>query len=43
MKRDKYIGMDVHQSTTVVAVLDANGKVVWETIRPISSPRYKAA
>ena len=27
MKRDKYIGMDVHQATTVVAVMDANGKV----------------
>lgn len=34
MKRDKYIGMDVHQATTVVAVLDANGKVIWETIIP---------
>jgi transposase len=32
MKRDKYIGMDVHQATTVVAVLDGNGKVIWETI-----------
>jgi len=32
MKQDKYIGMDVHQATTVVAVLDANGKVIWETI-----------
>jgi hypothetical protein len=32
MKRDKYIGMDVHQATTVVTVLDANGKVIWETI-----------
>jgi len=32
MKRDKYIGMDLHQATTVVAVLDANGKVIWETI-----------
>jgi transposase len=34
MKRDKYIGMDVHQATTVVAVLDAKGKVIWETIVP---------
>ena len=34
MKQDKYIGMDVHQATTVVAVLDANGKVIWETIIP---------
>ena len=32
MKRDKYIGMDVHQATTVIAVLDGNGKVIWETI-----------
>src|SRR5262249_43612936 len=32
MKQDKYIGMDVHQATTVVAVLDANGKTIWERI-----------
>jgi predicted NBD/HSP70 family sugar kinase len=32
MKCDKYIGMDVHQTTTVVAVLDAEGTIVWETI-----------
>ena len=32
MKCDKYMGMDVHQATTVVAVLDAEGKVVLETI-----------
>ena len=32
MKQAKYIGMDVHQSTTVVAVLNADGRVVWETI-----------
>src|SRR5213594_3716432 len=32
MKWDKYIGMDVHQATTVVVVLDAEGKLVWETI-----------
>src|SRR5262245_1733572 len=30
-KPDKYIGMDVHQATTVVCVLDAEGKVVLET------------
>ena len=34
MKRDKYIGMDVHQATTVVTVLDGNGKVIWETMVP---------
>jgi hypothetical protein len=32
MKCDKYMGMDVHQATTVVAVLDAEGKMVLETI-----------
>jgi len=32
MKQDKYIGMDVHQATTVVAGLDASGKSIWETI-----------
>ena len=30
-KRDKYIGMDVHQATTVVSVIDGDGKVVLET------------
>src|SRR5215471_4694499 len=34
MKRDKYMGMDVHQATTVVSVIDAEGKIVWETIVP---------
>ena len=32
MKQDKYIGMDAHQETTVVSVLDTEGKVIWETI-----------
>jgi hypothetical protein len=32
MKFDRYIGFDLHQATTVVAVLDAEGKVVMETI-----------
>ena len=31
-KRDQYMGMDVHQATTVVVVLDADGKVILETI-----------
>jgi transposase len=30
-KRDKYMGMDVHQATTVVCVVDADGKTVLET------------
>ena len=32
MKCDKYIGMDVHQATTVVVVLDGEGKLVFDTI-----------
>ena len=32
MKCDKYMGMDVHQATTVVDVVDADGKSVLETI-----------
>ena len=32
MKCDKYIGMDVHQAMTVVAVLDNEGKVILETM-----------
>jgi transposase len=32
MKCDKYIGMDVHQATTVTTVLNAEDKVILETI-----------
>jgi transposase len=32
MKCDKYMGMDVHQAMTVVAVLDADGRVILETM-----------
>ena len=32
MKRDQYMGMDVHAATTVVCVLDAEGGQVFETI-----------
>ena len=38
MKCDKYMGMDVHQATTVVVVVDVNGKVVLETIVPTEAP-----
>jgi transposase len=34
MKRGKYMGMDVHQAMTVVAVMDADGKVILETMVP---------
>ena len=32
MKCDKYMGMDVHQAMTVVTILDADGKVILETM-----------
>ena len=32
MKRDQYMGMDVHQATTVVTVVDAEGREIVETI-----------
>jgi transposase len=32
MKRDQYMGLDVHQATTVVCVLNAEGKIVLETV-----------
>jgi transposase len=32
MKCGKYMGMDVHQAMTVVAVMDAEGKVILETM-----------
>ena len=35
MKRDKYMGLDVHQAmTVVVAVMNADGKIVLETMVP---------
>jgi hypothetical protein len=35
MSQEKYIGMDVHQATISVAVLDAQGKLI---LRTRSSP-----
>ena len=32
MNSEKYIGLDVHQATISVAVLDSNGKLVMESI-----------
>jgi hypothetical protein len=32
MDSEKYIGLDVHQATISVAVMDATGKVVMECI-----------
>ena len=32
MKQEKYIGMDVHQATISVAVMDSSGKLIMECI-----------
>ena len=32
MSSEKYIGLDVHQATVSVAVMDSSGKVVMESI-----------
>jgi hypothetical protein len=32
MSQEKYIGMDVHQATVSVAVLDSRGKLIMESI-----------
>src|ERR1017187_7034390 len=32
MNQEKYIGMDVHQATISVAVMDGNGKIIMECI-----------
>jgi hypothetical protein len=32
MNSEKYIGLDVHQATIVVAVMDSAGKLVMESI-----------
>ena len=34
MKQDKYMGLDVHQAMTVAVVLDAEGRVILETMVP---------
>jgi hypothetical protein len=32
MNSEKYIGLDVHQATIVVAVMDSTGKLIMESI-----------
>jgi hypothetical protein len=32
MKQEKYIGMDVHQATISVAVMDSSGKLLMECV-----------
>jgi hypothetical protein len=40
MNQEKYIGMDVHQATISVAVMDGNGKLLMECLleKQISTP-----
>lgn len=39
MSSEKYIGLDVHQATIAVAVMDSQGKVVMEsTLETKASP-----
>jgi len=37
MNSEKYIGLDVHQATIVVAVTDSSGKLIMESILTIHS------
>jgi hypothetical protein len=37
---EKYIGLDVHQATIVVAVMDSTGKLVMESILETKAARF---
>ncbi len=37
MNNEKYIGLDVHQASVVVAVLDSTGKLVMESILEVEA------
>jgi hypothetical protein len=39
MSQEKYIGMDVHQATISVAVMDAGGKLMMESCWRPKRPR----
>ena len=39
MSSEKYIGLDVHQATISVAVMDSQGKVVMESILETKASR----
>jgi len=36
MSQEKYIGMDVHQATISVAVMDSSGKLIMECMCHVS-------
>ena len=43
MDSEKHIGLDVHQATIVVAVMDSAGKLVMESIsRPKRQPFFSS-
>ena len=39
MNQEKYIGMDVHQATISVAVMDGKGKLIMECVLETKAPR----
>ena len=42
MDSEKYIGLDVHQATIVVAVMDSTGKLVMvDTVQPHGLIRFE--
>ena len=40
MSQEKYIGMDVHQATISVAVMDSRGKLIMECILETKATRF---
>ena len=40
MSQEKYIGMDIHQATISVAVMDARGKLIMESCWKLKQPRF---
>jgi len=40
MSSEKYIGLDVHQATISVAVMDSHGKVVMESVLETKASRF---
>lgn len=38
---DKYVGLDVHQSSTVAAVLDEKGRLVMESVLETKVGRFE--
>ena len=41
MNADKYVGLDVHAATTVIAVLDSSGELIQQTIVPTKTEKLR--